>query len=321
MSEDQFRLVVLAGPDPDRIYPLVLETVTLGRDKMSDVVLDDPEVSRQHVRLTRRADGYEIQDLGSTNGTFLNGERLTGPARALSPGHMIGLGSTISLRFEVAPWEPIPDPLGEEPEQEIEPEKEGDAEAELAAAAEAAAAEPAAETEAAEVLEAPNAAEAAPEEAAPEEAAPEEAAPEEAAPEEAAPEPDPFSDPAWREALAPRPMPEFRFDEMEPAAPEPAVAAAPVAAEPAAAADDVPSFASYQPEAAGPPPAPGGDGTPRKRRTWLITLGVILFLFCCCCALLALFAYNTGDSFLYDFCRQAEASGDVVPDICRLYPP
>ena len=54
------------------------------------------------MRLTRGAGGYTLEDLGSTNGTFINSQRLTG-AKPLKPGDMIGLGETVTLGFEVIP--------------------------------------------------------------------------------------------------------------------------------------------------------------------------------------------------------------------------
>jgi predicted component of type VI protein secretion system len=67
---------------------------------MADIVVTDPEVSRQHARLTRTDGGYEIQDLGSTNGTFLDGQRLRGEPQPLSPGQVIKMGSNVSLVYE-----------------------------------------------------------------------------------------------------------------------------------------------------------------------------------------------------------------------------
>jgi hypothetical protein len=100
-GNDSFRLVVRRGPQPNQTYDLNKDIITLGRDITNDIVINDPEVSRHHMRMTRAVGGFTIEDLGSTNGTFINGQRLTG-ARPLRPGDMIGLGETVTLAYESA---------------------------------------------------------------------------------------------------------------------------------------------------------------------------------------------------------------------------
>ncbi|MBC7815200.1 MAG: FHA domain-containing protein, partial [Burkholderiales bacterium] len=58
-------------------------------------------VSRHHMRLTRGAGSYTLEDLGSTNGTFINSQRLTG-AKPLNNNDMIGLGETVTLSYEMS---------------------------------------------------------------------------------------------------------------------------------------------------------------------------------------------------------------------------
>lgn len=99
---DGFRLIVRRGPQPNQAYELNKDIITLGRDITNDIVINDPEVSRHHMRLTRGAGGFTLEDLGSTNGTFINGQRLTG-AKPLSNGDMIGLGETVTLGYEGTP--------------------------------------------------------------------------------------------------------------------------------------------------------------------------------------------------------------------------
>jgi hypothetical protein len=106
-GNDSFRLIVRRGPQPNQTYDLNKDISTLGRDITNDIVINDPEVSRHHMRMTRGAGGYTIEDLGSTNGTFVNGQRLTG-ARPLRPGDMIGLGETVTLAYEAASAPVIP---------------------------------------------------------------------------------------------------------------------------------------------------------------------------------------------------------------------
>ncbi len=98
-GNDRFRLIVRRGPQPNQSFDLDKDVVTLGRDITNDIVINDPEVSRHHLRLTRGASGYNIEDLGSTNGTFVAGQRLSG-VRPLNAGDMIGLGETVTLGYE-----------------------------------------------------------------------------------------------------------------------------------------------------------------------------------------------------------------------------
>ncbi|MGQ9888421.1 MAG: FHA domain-containing protein [Aggregatilineales bacterium] len=90
---DQLFLVVNLGPDTERVYALESETITVGRDLSNDIVLPDPEVSRWHLQLKRQGGAYVVRDLGSTNGTLLNGVRLTAP-RTLVPHDTLDLGTT-----------------------------------------------------------------------------------------------------------------------------------------------------------------------------------------------------------------------------------
>ncbi len=102
MASNEFKLSVRRGPEEGQSFTLSASSVTIGRDPTADIVFSDPEVSRQHARFTRTADGYEVQDLGSTNGTFVDGRRLSGETVSLQPGAVITMGSNVTVVLEAA---------------------------------------------------------------------------------------------------------------------------------------------------------------------------------------------------------------------------
>jgi hypothetical protein len=73
--------------------------VTLGRSRQCDVVLDDANVSRQHAEIRPRGGSWVLTDLGSTNGSCLNGRRIE-DTEVLKPGDEIELGTSL-IRFEL----------------------------------------------------------------------------------------------------------------------------------------------------------------------------------------------------------------------------
>jgi pSer/pThr/pTyr-binding forkhead associated (FHA) protein len=89
------RLVVGSSPALERGARLdVAGSLRIGRGAESDVPLDgDSTVSSRHAVVTRRADGLWVEDAGSTNGTFVNGARVTSP-RLLQPGDVVRVGHT-----------------------------------------------------------------------------------------------------------------------------------------------------------------------------------------------------------------------------------
>lgn len=100
MNNQQYQLTVSKGPNPGEVYELTSVSMTIGRDPMSEIPINDPEVSRRHARLIGTLSGYRIQDLGSTNGTFVDGVRLSGEPLDLESGQLISIGGGVALLFQ-----------------------------------------------------------------------------------------------------------------------------------------------------------------------------------------------------------------------------
>jgi predicted component of type VI protein secretion system len=93
------------GPTPGATFILEGDQLNIGRDSTNEVTINDAEVSRRHARLTFQGGKYVLEDLGSTNGTFVNGQRLAGP-RVLKAGEVVSFGEQIVLVFEVTTNDP-----------------------------------------------------------------------------------------------------------------------------------------------------------------------------------------------------------------------
>ena len=87
-------LVVIAGRRSGQRLAVPAGETTIGRDAASELVFDDEGVSRHHAMLVRAAHTVTIEDVGSTNGTWVNGEAVSS-ARELRPGDRIQLGTAL----------------------------------------------------------------------------------------------------------------------------------------------------------------------------------------------------------------------------------
>jgi hypothetical protein len=92
------RLVALDGPLRGRAFELCNRITTFGRSRQNTLVLPDPHVSRFHARVDLEEHGFILVDLGSTNGTFVRGRRVT--RHPLEPGDRLQVGSTL-LEFQL----------------------------------------------------------------------------------------------------------------------------------------------------------------------------------------------------------------------------
>ena len=100
-----FQLVMKEGPNPGQIFELDNAEFSIGRDINNDFVISDSEMSRKHAKIYKSGDGFVIEDLGSTNGTFIDGQRLIG-IHKLTSGENISFGENVKLTYETPKFDP-----------------------------------------------------------------------------------------------------------------------------------------------------------------------------------------------------------------------
>jgi DNA-binding winged helix-turn-helix (wHTH) protein len=91
-------LVVKDGQLAGKRWPLNKPALTIGRGEDCDIVLPDRQVSRQHIKILRDEQGFAVEDLGSKNGTYVNGLPVQGVAR-LQDGDEIQIALSVRLLF------------------------------------------------------------------------------------------------------------------------------------------------------------------------------------------------------------------------------
>ena len=94
------RLIIISGPAAGEVFVLVHDEMVLGRDSGNAIAIGDPSLSRKHCTVERTAVGWNVRDLGSFNGTFVGGERVS--TCVLTHGDRIRIGAT-ELLFHAEP--------------------------------------------------------------------------------------------------------------------------------------------------------------------------------------------------------------------------
>lgn len=97
-SSSKARLTITTGPGAGQVLELTQGELVIGRSAPAGLIIAHPEISRRHARLVYQQGRYMLEDLGSSNGTFLNGQRLQAP-QLLANGAEIQLGSEVKLAF------------------------------------------------------------------------------------------------------------------------------------------------------------------------------------------------------------------------------
>jgi NHLM bacteriocin system ABC transporter ATP-binding protein len=100
-----FLVRVFSGTDPgNATLEIAVKggSATLGRDDSCTVAIDDPDISRRHARIEFKGQGFEVVDLGSRNGTWIDGRRVDGPV-PFRPGDRIRLGRNAAIECRLLP--------------------------------------------------------------------------------------------------------------------------------------------------------------------------------------------------------------------------
>ena len=100
MAAQNPQVVMRSGPIPGSTYFLTKDEMVVGRDLGNDIPVPDPEISRRHARFIKRPEGFYVEDLGSTNGTCVNGARLATP-QLLKHGDLVTLAESTVMSFEL----------------------------------------------------------------------------------------------------------------------------------------------------------------------------------------------------------------------------
>lgn len=99
--DDSAMLIVKEGAELGRRWRLEGDTTVIGRAKDADIIIDDRRISSRHVRISHRDGQHVLQDLGSKNGTYLNGELLRGQ-QALADSDEICLAMVVVITYVAA---------------------------------------------------------------------------------------------------------------------------------------------------------------------------------------------------------------------------
>jgi len=86
-------LIIKSGRKSGATFPLRKKVINMGRDSSNEIVIDDPKSSRQHAKIKLEGDNFVIYDLASSNGTLVNGEKIT--SVKLNDGDEIKIGDTV----------------------------------------------------------------------------------------------------------------------------------------------------------------------------------------------------------------------------------
>lgn len=107
------KMSLLLGRKTMQVFDIAQTSIVVGRGEDTDILIDNPSMSRRHAEFRQEGEGWVVKDLGSSNGTFIGGERLDGP-RAVEEGTEVAFGK-FSIVFGKAVGQDVPAPAAPTP--------------------------------------------------------------------------------------------------------------------------------------------------------------------------------------------------------------
>ncbi len=123
------QLVIQTGPDTGKVFMIDRPLLVIGRQAGCEILLGDPQISRRHLQIESRNGQDYVTDLGSANGSSLNGQQLIpNQPQPIKPGDLIRFGTTsIAVQMQPVPVQPNypvqPNPYPAQPPQQYQPQQ------------------------------------------------------------------------------------------------------------------------------------------------------------------------------------------------------
>ena len=96
------KLTVLLGRKTIQVHDIDKSVIRIGREEEMDIIIDNPSVSRRHAEFRREGEGWVVEDLGSSNGTFMDGNKIESPCAVRCTGNRNAQHNAKHIQYKFA---------------------------------------------------------------------------------------------------------------------------------------------------------------------------------------------------------------------------